>query len=79
MNHSSAWEQPRPVGRGQVAATLPPFLAAGGRWGWRPCIRAFGDFWRFRDAAPHSIPGEEDKEGEGKEQLAICARWSQRG
>lgn len=42
-----------------MAAALPPFLAAGGGWGWRPCIRAFGDFWRFRDAAPYSIPGEE--------------------
>lgn len=26
---------------------------------------------------PHSIPGEEDKEGERKEQLAVCARQSQ--
>ena len=79
VNHSSAWEQPRPVERGQVAAAPPPFLAAGGGWRWRPCIRAFGDFWKFRGAAPHSIPGEEGREGERKRQLAVCARQSLRG
>lgn len=38
VNHSSAWEQPRPVGRGQVAAALAPFLAASGRWGWMEAL-----------------------------------------
>lgn len=64
VSHSSAWEQPRPVGRGQVAAALALFLAASGRWGWRPCIRAFGDFWRFSGAAP--ILSLERKAGKGR-------------
>lgn len=80
VNHSSAWEQPRPVGRGQVAAAPPPFLAAGGGWGWRPCIRAFGDFWKFRGAAPPFCPWR-GRQGRGEEGAAssLCQAVTARG